>query len=88
MVCELLDIRCIFVSELVGSALLAMFLVAIVYFLIASKLRFGFDTTVVMSLPLILIVGLAITGFSAIFAFATVFIGLILAWLFNRILQN
>ncbi len=88
MQCELLDIRCIFVSELIGSALLAIILAAVIYFLIASKLRFGFDTTIVMSLPLILIAGLAITGFSAIMAFATIMIAIMLVFLWNRILQS
>ena len=88
MVCDLLDLRCIFVSEIVGSAFLAAMLLAIMYFIVASKMRLGFDTTIVMSLPLLLIVGLAVTGFSAIMAFATILIGLMLAFLINRILQS
>lgn len=88
MQCDLLDFRCIFVSELIGSAFLAVMILAILYFIIASKLKLGFDTTIVMSLPLLLLVGLAITGFTAIMAFATILIGIMLAFLINRILQS
>lgn len=88
MQCDLLDFRCIFVSELIGSAFLAVMILAIFYFIIASKLKLGFDTTIVMSLPLLLLVGLAITGFTAIMAFATILIGIMLAFLINRILQS
>ena len=87
MACELLDFRCIFVSELIGSALLTVIITAIAYFVIASKNRWGFDTTIATALPVLLIIGFMISGITAIMAFATILIGLLLAWLFNRILQ-
>lgn len=87
-VCELLDLRCIFVSELIGNTLLAVLVVTLFYFIIASKLRWGFDNTIAFSVPLLLIAGLAMAGFSAIFAFATVIIGLLLAWILNILINN
>lgn len=88
MPCDILDIRCIFVNEIVGSVTLAVILGLVLYFMIASKNRFGFDTTMTLLFPIIFIMGLAITGFSIILAFATVFIGLMLAWIFNKLIGN
>jgi hypothetical protein len=88
MVCDILDLKCIFVNEIVGSTVLAIVLGLILYFIIASKNRFGFDTTVTFLFPVIFIFGLAITGFSIIFAFATIIIGLMVAWIFNKLIGN
>lgn len=88
MVCDILDLKCIFVNELVGSTVLAVVLGLVLYFIIASKNRFGFDTTITLLFPILFIMGLAVTGFSIIFAFATVFIGLMLAWIFNKLIGN
>lgn len=88
MACEVLDIRCIFMNELIGNAMLAMIFVAILYFIIASKIRLGFDTTIAMAIPLLLITGLAFSGFSAIYAFSTLLVGLMVAWVFQRVIRN
>ncbi len=88
MACNLLDWRCIIISELIGDVLLAILVAVLFYFIIATKLRWGFDNTMAFSVPILLIVGLAFAGFSAIFAFATVIIGLLLAWVFNIMLNN
>ena len=77
--CELLDFRCIIVSELVGSVLLTVILSVIFYFVIASKLRWGFDTTIALAFPFLFFMGLMFSGFTAIYAFGTVFISLLLA---------
>ena len=88
MACDLLDWRCIIISELIGDVLLAILIAVLFYFIIATKLRWGFDNTMAFSVPILLIVGLAFAGFSTIFAFATVIIGLLLAWVFNIMLNN
>jgi len=88
MGCELLDLRCIFVNELIGSAALTIILAAIAYFIIASKNRWGFDTTIALAIPVLVIFGIAVTGFSVIYAFATVIIGLLIAWIFNQMIGN
>lgn len=88
MACDILDLRCMFVSEIVGSVTLAIVLGAIFYFISASKMRLGFDTTIAFSLPLLLLLGIAFTGFNLIYAFATIIIGLMLAWMFNKIIGN
>lgn len=88
MPCELLDFRCWIVNEIVGDVTLAVMLMVALYFVIASKIRLGFDATIVFSLPLLLIFGMAFGGFSAIFAFATILAGILLAWIFDRIIGN
>lgn len=88
MVCDILDLRCIFVNELFGSIVLTAIFGAIFYFIIAGKARLGFDTTIILTFPILLIVGLMIGGFSAIYAFATVIVGIMVAWVFNKIIAN
>ncbi len=86
--CDVIDFRCIFVNEIVGDAILATVLALVLYFVFASKSRLGFDTTIVLLFPLLLIFGLAFAGFSTIYAFSTVLVGLLLAVLFNKIIGN
>lgn len=88
MGCDLLDLRCIFVNELVGSALLAMVLVAIIYFIVAAKMKWGFDTTIALIFPIMIILSLAISSFAVIFAFATIMAGILIAWIFQKIIGN
>lgn len=88
MVCELLDFRCWIVNEIVGSTVLAVILAAIIYFIVAGRLRLGFDTTIAFALPTLLIFGIAFTGFSVIYAFATIVVGFMLAWIFDKIIKN
>jgi len=85
-VCDILDFRCIIINEIVGSAVLVMLLGAILYFIFSSKIKLGFDTTMFLAFPVLLIIGLATASFSAIFAFGTIVAGLLLAIVFNRLL--
>ncbi len=86
--CEILDFRCIFVSEIVGDVFLATIIAMVFYFIIASKLNWGFTTTIGFMFPIILILGLTLSGFTAIMAFSTVVIGFMLAWIFNKLIGN
>ena len=87
-ICDILDFRCLIINEIVGNALLTILIAAILYFIFAAKMKFGFDTTIFLALPLILILGLVTIGFSTIYAFATVIAGVLLAFVFNRFLGN
>ena len=86
--CEILDFRCILVNEIVGNVVLAVVLAAILYFIVTNRLKFGFDTTLAFAVPIILLAGLAIGGFSVIFAFITLITAIMVAWLFDRIIGN
>ena len=86
--CDILDWRCIFQNEIFGSVLLTMIFLAIVFFIISSKLKFGFDTTIALAVPILLIGGMMFAGFSAIYAFVTVIIGIMLGWVFQQIIRS
>ncbi len=86
--CDLLDIRCIFVNELVGSAFLAMIIATIFFFIFSSKIKVGFRTSIVVAVPILLIFGLTLTGFSTLYAFITVLIGFMLAAVFQKLIGN
>ena len=86
--CELLDWKCIFVNELIGSAALAVLFAAILFFVFSSKIKIGFRTTIVIAIPLILILGMAIGGFEALYAFITLLVALMIAAVFQKIVGN
>lgn len=88
MACDILDIRCVLVNELIGSSILAMIFVVIIYLVVAGKLRFGFETTITLAFPIIAGFGLYVYGIQAIYAFGTVFIGLLLAMVYLRLIGN
>ncbi len=86
--CDILDVQCLFVSELIGSIALTVVIAILFYFIVASKMKFGFDTTIALSIPILLIFASAFGGFSIVFAFATIIAAIIIAWLFDRITGN
>jgi len=88
MVCSVLDFRCILVNELIGSVALTLMFLALIYFIVASKLRFGFDTTLVLLVPLLVISSLVLTTFSAIYAFVTLAVGLLMGYIFMKFIEN
>lgn len=88
MVCDILDFQCIWVNEIIGDIVLTSVLGVILYFVIASKSKFGFDLTVTFLLPFLLIMGLYFTGFSIIYAFSAVIAGLMLYWVYIRLIGN
>jgi hypothetical protein len=86
--CDILDIPCWFINEIIGSIVLASIFMVFIYFIIAAKLKFGFDTTIAIFIPVLLIIGLMFTGFSVLYAFATFFIALLIAFVFQKIIGN
>jgi len=88
MICEILDWRCIFVSELIGNVVLAILIGVIFYFIIASKIKWGFDTTIAFTFPILFLLGLMIGGLTTIYAFATILISLLVTWVFQEIIRN
>lgn len=88
MGCDILDFRCILMNEIVGSVTLTIVLFAVFYFIIASKLRLGFDTTILFLFPTIVILGLAFGGFSIIYAFATLMVAFMVGWMLDKIIGN
>lgn len=88
MVCNLIDFRCVIMNELIGNSVLTVILGGIFFFIVASKLKLGFDTTIMLSIPLILIVGLMFTSFQTILAFITIALAILVAWVFQKVIGN
>ncbi len=88
MVCDILNWRCIIVNELIGSGMLAAIIFAITFFIFASKIRLGFDTTIFLAIPIIILFSFVTVGFAALFAFGAVLAGWLLALAFNRLTGN
>lgn len=86
--CDLLDLKCIFVNELIGSVALTVVLAALLLFIFTSKINVGFRTAFVTAIPLILLFGMIFGGFSAIYAFITVMVGFLLAAIFQKLIGN
>ena len=85
-VCELLDFRCIFVNEIVGNAFLAAILAAIIFFIFAGKMKIGFRTTFVLAIPVLLIIGSAVSGFIILYSFITLLVALMFALIVRKII--
>ena len=88
MTCDILDFRCIIVNELVGNVVLAVLLFALLYFVIAAKLRFDPKITFFLAIPIITVFSLTITGFSILYAMATLLAGVLLALVILRLIGN
>ena len=86
--CDLLDIRCILVNELIGSPTMAMILAVLAFCLLAAKMRLGFETTITLAVPIVLGFAVVIYGFSIIYGFATFIAGLMVALAFLRLWGN
>ena len=88
MTCDIIDIRCIFMNELIGNVFLTMIFVALIYFIAASKLKFGLDATLVLAIPFLITMGLMFSGFSAIYAFSTAIVGIFAGWIFHKFIKQ
>lgn len=88
MVCDILDLQCIFVNEIFGSVLLTAIGAAIIYFIVIAKLRIQAELGLAIAIPFVLISGMMIGGFQTVYAFATVIVALMLAFIFGRIIGN
>ncbi|KKN21264.1 hypothetical protein LCGC14_0927210 [marine sediment metagenome] len=86
--CDILDFQCIIVSEIFGSIALAVVIGLLLYFVVASKLKFGFDTTLLLAIPISLIVSLALGGFIVTYAIAGIIAATIISWVFQRAFGN
>ncbi len=88
MACDLIDFQCIFVNEIAGSLVIAALIGLILYFIVAGKLKFGFDTTIALLIPIVLIGSLMTTGFSLVYAVVTIVLVWMATWVFQEIIRN
>lgn len=78
MACSPIDFFCVIRDDLIGNAGLAIAFILLLYFIISSKLRFGFDTIFTLLVPILLGLGLVIGQFYPMAGFTTFILGLIL----------
>jgi hypothetical protein len=62
--------------------------IAVICWIIASKMKLGFDTTLVLSVPILLGLASVIIGFSAIYSIIIIIAGTLLALGFSRLIGN
>jgi len=73
------------VNELFGSVTLTVIFSFIFYLMIAGKLRFGAETTIALAFPIVIIGSLMLGGFNTVYAFATIIVALMVAFVFQRV---
>ncbi len=86
--CEIIDFKCIFINEIAGSFLIAFLIFIILYFVAASRLKIGFDTTIFFLFPILVIYSVTVGGFALVFAFVTFAGILLIGWIINKQFGN
>ena len=86
--CDIIDFQCVFINEIAGSFILAFLIFLILYFIAASRLKIGFDTTIFFLFPMIVITSVTVGGFVALFAFVTLAGAILIAWIINKYQGN
>lgn len=86
--CDVIDLKCFFVNEIIGSIALTTILMVLIYFVIAARLKFGFETTMYGAIPVVLILGLMFSGFQPIYAFLTFLAAMLVSIIIQRFIGN
>jgi hypothetical protein len=88
MTCDILDIRCMLVNEIIGDTTLTVVLGAIVYFWIAVAFKWSWNVTFIIGLPFILALASVLYGFTAIYTIMAVVVGIFAALAMLRLIGN
>ena len=86
--CEIIDFKCLFINEIVGSVTLFIVLFMVLYFVVTSKLKLGFEITIYLMIPTLVIIALAGGGFSIVFAFVTLLVAFMVGWAVNKFISS
>lgn len=86
--CEILDLRCVLVNQIIGDVGLAVILLGLVFMIASGKLRFGQEVTFFFGAVGILLGGMAFGVFQPIFAFLTALVAILVNWIFQRLVKN
>lgn len=84
MICQLLDIGCIFINEIAGSIFIAICLFLLAYFVMAARLNWGFESTIAILIPIALIVSLATSGLIFILTIVAIVLGILIGIIIDR----
>ena len=88
MTCDIIDLRCIYVNDLIGSPILASLILMALFYSLASYNKWGYKTTIWMQIIVLPILFYFIAGTTLAFALATFFVSLAFAILQVRITGN
>lgn len=88
MTCDIFNLKCIIVNELIGNSLLTVILGTIAFFIFASKIRFGFDTTIVLGFIYICLITLVVGGLIPFLVIMVMLLALYVGYYFNRVVGN
>lgn len=88
MACNLLDLKCIFVNELIGSITLTVILLIIGYFIIASKNKFGFETSMWVLCFVLLIAGIMFGNLAIFLGFISFIVAILIGIEFSNKIGN
>lgn len=85
---SIIDFRCVIVNELIGNVPLSILFFMLIYFIAASKMKLGTDTTIAMAFPVLILTAFVTIGISVVLGFAVVIAGLLLAYGFSKFIGN
>lgn len=88
MSCDILDVRCMLVNEIIGDTILTVVLGAIVYFWMAVVFKWSWNVTFIIGMPFILALTSVIYGFTAVYTVIAVVVGIFAALAILRLVGN
>ena len=89
MSCNILDVKCVVVNELIGDAFLTLLIAGILFFIFMAKQRAGVKTTIWASTIFFPITSVLIMGSAGVsIAIVTIVAGIFLGLLHSRIIRN
>ena len=88
MGCDILDFRCVWVNEFIGSQILTVLILGALFFTYTSYKKIGLKTTLWLACVFFPIVSLIIVGTSYIFAIVTLLVALLIALIYNIFIGN
>lgn len=88
MVCDVADLRCLYVNELVGDPVLAVLLFGVLFFAFTSYNRVGLKSTLWLAVVVFPIVSYFIIGTTLIIALSTLVVSFLVALIHTRITGN
>ena len=87
MTCDVLDIRCVLVNELIGNASISVLILVLVYFIWCIKKRIQYEVMIGLAFPIVLMTNFIFGGSFLIYILAGIGAAIMLAFLIRRLTQ-
>lgn len=88
MGCDILDVRCMMVNEIIGDPKLSILIAILAYLAIAISLKWSWNVVLVIGIPILLGLSTSIYGFSSIYTLLAMLAGLFAALALMRLIGN